>query len=177
MEDRVCSDHRGRSDHDATLLEDLGLPAVNFPPSAAENGNLNSLIHFRSHSPHMQSTRRAAASRSPAAVDASTLLFQREALSAPAELERVSGAHWDPVFADGLALCDEHGLFQCVATSRAPALPDPQSSSLELVSHNFLCAFTRVCHICAGISTARLPTSTRSFSACCKSHTMQGCVL
>lgn len=60
------------------------------------------------------STRRAA-TRSAAAVDASTLLFQREALSAPAALERVSGAHWDPVFADGLALCDEHGLFQCVA--------------------------------------------------------------
>ncbi len=61
------------------------------------------------------STRRAAASRSAAAIDASTLLFQREALSNPAALERVSGAHWDPVFADGIALCDELGLFQCVA--------------------------------------------------------------
>ena len=84
------------------------------------------------------STRRVAASRSAATVDASTLLFQREALSTPATLERVSGAHWDPVFADGLALCDEHamgtslGAVKCQRQKRKGGLRLPFSAHTRL---------------------------------------------
>jgi hypothetical protein len=49
-------------------------------------------------------------------IDAASLLFQQDGTST-ASLSRVSCASWDPVYADCVGLCDEHGRFQYVDCS------------------------------------------------------------